>query len=81
MGLWEMTQKFKNLISSTCMGQKQYFFIHISCKIYFILLVGPLQLNLKIAIFLSFVREKNAFYSEKWQLSVCVLFLDVISQK
>ena len=39
-------------------------------------MADPLQLNLKIAIFLSFVREKkNAFYSEKWQLSVCVLFL------
>ena len=52
-------QKIQKLISSTCMWQKQSFFTHISCKIYFILLVGPLQLNLKIAIFLSFVREKK----------------------
>ena len=38
-------------------------------------MVDPLQLNLKIAIFLSFVREKKiAFYLEKCPNSLGALF-------
>ena len=59
LDLWEMNQKCKNFISNTCMGQKQSFFTHISCKIQFLRWVGPFQLSLKIAIFFNFDRENT----------------------
>ena len=47
------------------LGPAYTFFSHISCKIYFLLLVDPFQLHLKIAIFFNLIREKKTTPQQK----------------